>query len=199
MDRDPLLERATLERVQADPRFTFEDRAAVIDRIARAIEEIHASSVIHCDIKPSNVFLTSGDGVKIFDFGASLFEHEGARPAEDWFHGTHRYAAPERIAAQPFDRRSDVFSLGVLVFEVLTGQLPWDAGTVPALLVAMCRTPPKSFRRAALARSFSIPRAMIDSLSDIVDRTLARDPNERFPSISAFLDAWRSCTAKRAA
>jgi serine/threonine-protein kinase len=187
----PMLEGRTLEQAQVDPSFTFEQRVAVVDRVARGLAHVHERGVLHCDVKPSNVFLAARDQIKILDFGAALFAHEALEPRET-FYGTHRYVAPERIRGEPVDRRSDVFSLGVLAFEVLSGQLPWQAENLPALLFAMCDKPPMSFRRAARASRVAIPRPMIGRLAKVIEQALATDPRKRWGSMAAFLEAWSS-------
>lgn len=149
------------------------EAVAVAVELARALAHAHANGVLHCDLKPSNVFLTENGEVKVLDFGlAHVFGTSGARGG-----GTPGYMAPEQWRGQPEDTWTDVFGLGVLLFEMLTGRLPYrvsrdrsealDPGPPPAL--PLPDAPP--------------------ALAALVARALAKDPAERPRDGRAMLEA----------
>jgi serine/threonine protein kinase len=105
--------------------------------VCDALAQAHAAGIVHRDIKPSNVFLhATNDGehaVKVIDFGIAKLTDEAALPGAQtttmsgMFLGTPAYMAPERVFNQPYDGRADVYAVGVMVFEMVTGRLPFDS------------------------------------------------------------------------
>jgi hypothetical protein len=142
--------------------------AAVLDRVAQALEYIHERGVLHLDLKPENILYTADGQVKITDFGLSV---SSARPdgplADEGFGGTVDYCAPERRSGLTLDRRADVFALATLAYELLTGR------------------PPGRVYIPASRRNPRLPAA----LDDVLRRGLARDPKERYPSVADFRQA----------
>jgi eukaryotic-like serine/threonine-protein kinase len=158
---------------------------SVLEQICRALAAAHERGVVHRDVKPDNVFLArQPDGseiAKVIDFGISHVPPPSGRPPitrSGAIIGTPEYMAPEQAAGEPVDLRSDVYAVGVLAYEMITGELPIAAATPIAILVAhQTRTPdPPSKRRA------SIP-VEVDAL---VLRALAKKPEDRFASMDAF-------------
>ncbi|MGZ3421924.1 MAG: protein kinase domain-containing protein, partial [Polyangiales bacterium] len=145
----------------------------------------HETGIVHRDLKPENVFLVDRDGedefVKVVDFGLSTFVQSDdtrlTRAGQSV--GTPLYMAPEQAGAHAFDARVDVYSLGVLIFEMTTGRLPFEAPTLQALLVALATQPPRSIRYYA-------PELPVE-LDDLVLRFIARDPRVRPKSAAAAL------------
>lgn len=156
----------------------------LLEQICRALAAAHARGVVHRDVKPDNVLLVRRDDgseqAKVIDFGISHVPRaEGAAPITriGAIIGTPEYMAPEQAAGEPVDRRSDVYAVGVLAFEMLTGALPIEAATPIATLVAhQTRTPDPPSRRRP-----SIPPE-VDAL---VLRALAKRPTDRFESMEA--------------
>ncbi|HET7826310.1 MAG TPA: serine/threonine-protein kinase [Anaeromyxobacter sp.] len=157
----------------------------VLEQICRALAAAHARGVVHRDVKPDNVFLARReDGseiAKVIDFGIShVPPTSGGAPITRTgaIIGTPEYMAPEQAAGAPVDLRSDVYAVGVLAYEMLTGELPIAAATPIATLVAhQTRTPdPPSRRRGTIPLE-------VDAL---VLRALAKRPEERFASMDAF-------------
>jgi len=158
--------------------------ASTVDRIAavlRALEFVHTRGVIHRDLKPSNVLVDDGDGLWLTDFGLATSSPDGLRA------GTPEYMAPEILSRQRFDRRSDLYSLGVLLYELFTGQLPFQGETAEVV-------------RQHLNDAPRPPRELVpelpEALEAIVLRLLAKAPGERYTSANAVLGALREATGR---
>lgn len=139
--------------------------------VARGLDYAHQNGVIHRDIKPANIMLARSGTVKIMDFGIAVAS-DTARTMPDAVLGSPRYMAPEQILNAPVDARTDVFALGVVLYEMLAGKDPFEGSTIPAVMhkvLHVTPTPPTSFNP-------DVPTA----LDAIVMRALAKDPQERF-------------------
>jgi serine/threonine-protein kinase len=155
-------------------------------QVLAGLHEAHSQGVIHQDIKPDNVLVerlrTGGDLVKIADFGiARLREEEQTKAdrAAPVICGTPEYMAPEQIRGLPVDARSDVYSAGVLLYEILTGERPFGGGQNEVLRAHLTETPMQpSARRRELVIS--------PHLEAVVMRSLAKDPAERYESAAEF-------------
>lgn len=157
----------------------------------RGLAAAHADGIVHRDLKPANIFVTTGpdgaDLVKILDFGiAKLAGHSttaGAVATRDGaLLGTIAYMSPEQVAgASSVDLRSDIYSLGVTLYQLLTGALPYGGRSLPALLYAIVNTPPASLAHIRP----EIPRELVQ----IVEAAMAKNPDERFPNMIVFAAA----------
>jgi serine/threonine-protein kinase len=157
---------------------------AILEQVGRALGAAHARGVVHRDLKPDNVFLSRrGDGseqAKLLDFGISKVEQAGERLTQAGaIIGTPEYMAPEQAAGAAVDHRTDVYALGVMAYELLTGALPFEADSAIATLVAHQTRPPEAPSR----RRAGIP-AEVDAL---VLRALAKRPEDRFESMAALV------------
>jgi len=162
------------------------DRALrIAKQVCRALGAAHENGIVHRDLKPENVFLVERDGerefVKVVDFGLSTFVQSDdtrlTRAGQSV--GTPLYMAPEQAGASLFDARVDVYSLGVLIFEMTTGRLPFEAVTLQALLVALATGTPRSIR-------YYDKNLPLD-LDELITRFIARDPTGRPKSAAAAL------------
>jgi N-acetylneuraminic acid mutarotase/predicted Ser/Thr protein kinase len=149
--------------------------AHLVSQVARALDAAHERDLIHRDIKPANILITGQDHVYLSDFG--LTKHassiSGLTRTGQWV-GTVDYTAPEQIEGETVSRRTDVYSLGCVLFEALTGRTPYKRENDLATLWAHVYTPPPS----VLELSPDIP-ARFD---DVVQRAMAKDPAERYAS-----------------
>ncbi|MGH9867442.1 MAG: protein kinase domain-containing protein [Candidatus Polarisedimenticolia bacterium] len=162
-------------------------------RIARQIcaglDAAHEQGVVHRDLKPANVLVDSAGGVKIADFGLARAADsgEGATRAGSVL-GTPHYMSPEQASGGTADRRSDVYSAGVLFYEMFCGMRPFTADTTVALLRAHLDTPPPAPR--------SINPGMSASLEAVLLRALAKDPQARFASARELSEALAAAAAE---
>jgi serine/threonine-protein kinase len=158
----------------------------IATQIADALAASHAHGVIHRDLKPDNIFLVPRDGdaafVKVLDFGlAKLVHDDGAaltKTRVGLVMGTPLYMAPEQCEGAPIDERADVYALGVVLFEMLTGQLPYPGDDPSEILVKQVT--------ARIPSARAIVPAVPEALDAILRRALAKHPEDRFPSMEAF-------------
>jgi len=147
--------------------------------VANGLAHTHAAKVLHRDVKPANVFVDGEGRAKLGDFGTGTFKGDDAEERV----GTAFYMAPEVFEGRPTSLRSDVYSLGVLAYEVLTGERPFVGGSYEALMVAHLHSLPRELRQV---RS-EIPT----KVAQVVSRALSRDPSRRYPDAGAFVEAYR--------
>jgi serine/threonine-protein kinase len=170
-------------RLTRDGPISVERALHIAKQVCRALGAAHGNGIVHRDLKPENVFLVDRDGeanfVKVVDFGLSTFVQSDdtrlTRAGQSV--GTPLYMAPEQAGAHAFDARVDVYSLGVLIFEMTTCRLPFEAQTLQALLVALATQAPRSIRD----HDPSLP----EELDELVLRFIARDPRVRPKSAAA--------------
>jgi serine/threonine protein kinase/DNA-binding CsgD family transcriptional regulator len=150
-------------------------------QIALALHYAHERDIIHRDIKPANIKVTPGGQVKIMDLGLALPREAKRVTADGMIIGTPAYLSPEQAQALPLDRRTDIYSLGVVLYEMLTGQLPFSSDDIPALLVQHVKQPPPPPRLI----NQDIPLA----LESVVLKSLEKTPARRFQTAEAMADA----------
>lgn len=162
--------------------------------VLRGLIDAHTAGVVHRDIKPSNVFLALKNGrprAMVLDFGVcktDAVDHERLTGTGEAI-GTVAYMAPEQIrGASKVDDRADLYSFGVLVFEMLTGKLPHDGPSQMAILASKLENVPPRLRASTRV-------AVPDGLDELVARMLSRDPGARHASAQELLKAWRKLGA----
>lgn len=156
----------------------LEQACRLVLDVARGLAHTHERSVIHRDVKPANVFLTREGSAKLGDFGTGIFLGEDS----DERVGTAFYMAPEVFEGKAAGVRSDIYSLGVLAYEVVAGVRPFVADTYEALMIAHHTGVPKDL----LAHRPELdPR-----IKRIVAKAMARDPEKRYANTREFVQAW---------
>ena len=168
----------------------LDSRLAVVTQLCDGLAYAHGHGVIHRDVKPSNVTILPGGAVKIVDFGVAWLEGSTLATRTGTLLGTPSYMAPEQFAGGPIDYRVDMWAVGVILHELLTGRRPFAAGTVPSLIYQIVHAPLPPIDPYAS----NIPPA----LARIVEQALAKDPAARFPDLAALARALRAAPAGRA-
>src|SRR5690606_38715027 len=155
-------------------------------QIAEGLEDSHAANVIHRDLKPDNVFLVGSrvgrapeDEIRIVDFGAAKIIGSSKLTRPGIVFGTPYYMSPEQASGQPIDRRADVYSLGVLLYEMLTGRVPFEADTYMGVLTKHMYQRPDRLT----------PPPGDGELETVVFRALEKNPSDRYPSMVALIRA----------
>lgn len=150
------------------------EAVAIASQIARGLKEAHSRQIVHRDIKPSNVMITPSGAIKIVDFGlARVLSAETATVTG--ITGTVKYMSPEQALGQRVDQRTDIWSLGVVLAEMLTGVNPFERNTVSAILVAVLHEPPRPMEEVPI------------DLQRIVYRALSKNPETRYQDCGEML------------
>jgi eukaryotic-like serine/threonine-protein kinase len=167
--------------------------ARLARRVADALAYAHARGVVHCDIKPANIYVTAHEKPRVLDFGIARVAHRVALPElEGLLMGSPHYMAPEQILRGAIDARSDVFSLGAVLYEMLAGHKAFEGESVHAIHLAVAQCRPKPLEPNA--------HGVDAELAAIVHRALARDPEARFASAREFsqgLRCWAQARKQR--
>jgi serine/threonine protein kinase len=163
-------------------KFEVAEALGIAGQIATALVYLHAQGVVHRDLKPDNVLMTPEGQIKLLDFGIAM--DEAARRLT-WFGlsppvGTPDYMAPEQVRGKRGDVRTDVYALGTMLYEMVTGGLPYDAGNAHAMM------------RAKLNQIARPPRELLPSLDpkveEIIMHAIEREPRERYATVKDMLE-----------
>ena len=141
-------------------------------QVCEALDAARRAGIVHRDIKPQNIMLTPEGRVKVMDFGIARIPFLSSLTLTGAFLGTPQYMSPEQIRDRPVDTRSDLYSLGIVLYEMLTGRRPFDAESGWAVLHQQTDTPPIPVR----ARNRSVPAAV----NTVVMKALAKNPRQRY-------------------
>lgn len=166
------------------------DLVQTLASVADALDYAHQQGVVHRDIKPANIMITHDRQVKVMDFGIAKMA-SNSRTQTDVVLGTPTYMSPEQIAGKKVDGRSDVFSLGVVLFELLTGQPPFTADNLPALLFAIAHNPHPELQ--------TLRQDLPPMVQEIMDRALQKDLPQRYRRAGEFAQDLRACLHSLAA
>src|SRR5258707_10397704 len=147
----------------------------------------HERNIIHRDFKPANLILTAEDTVKVTDFGTAKILQFGTVQQTTHVMGTPSYMSPEQVKGRPVDGRSDIFSLGVLLYEILTGEKPFPGQSITTVIYKIVNEEPIPPR--------TLNPSLHQGLSDIVMRALAKEPEVRYQSCRELLEDLRNYRA----
>ena len=156
----------------------------IVRQVAGSLSEAHKLSIIHRDLKPDNIFITNHDMVKVLDFGIAKIKDNSEDGSEErkltkagTAPGTPEYMSPEQARGKDLDARSDLYSLGIVLYEMLCGHPPFEESTFLATILMQVQSPPPP-----------LPDTVPDILRDyIVQRLLAKDPNARPANAEIFI------------
>lgn len=174
-----------LSAVLGKQKFKPEEAARMVRQVCRALEAAHAEKVIHRDLKPQNIMVDDAGTVRVMDFGLARSVELSGLTQTGAILGTPAYMSPEQAKGTPVDERSDLFSLGIILYEMLTGQVPFQADTAWGTLIKRTQTPAPP--------PATIDPTIPDALSAITARCLAIDPAGRYQSaaeVAADLSAY---------
>jgi serine/threonine protein kinase/tetratricopeptide (TPR) repeat protein len=180
-----LLEGQTLGKRLLGRVLDWHEAADIGAAIADGLEAAHAKGIVHRDVKPENVFLTSGGGLKILDFGLARLIDKAAPPPgapelpsletlPGVVLGTMAYMSPEQVRGQPADARSDLFALGCILYEMVTGRRPFFGETTADTMAAILYESPPALSQSGRERPAELDR--------LIHRLIEKDPARRFAS-----------------
>lgn len=171
------------ERLGPTIEFPPRDIAVIIQRVAEALDEAHTRSIIHRDLKPANLLLDARGQVYLADFGiAKMTSRAQQMTVTGVVMGTPEYMSPEQALGQKeVDKRSDVYSLGVILFQLLTGDMPYKADTGMGVALAHITSP--------IPDVLALRPALNPAWQGIINQVLAKTPEARYPSALALAEA----------
>ena len=179
------LEAGTLkEKMQAGP-LSFNEIDNLFTQLAGALGYAHSHGVIHRDLKPANALVDEQGNLFLTDFGiAKLLESASPRLTQtDAIMGTPAYISPEQAKALTVDQRSDIYSLGIILYELVTGRVPFTADTPLAVILKHVSDP--------LPLPSILKPDIPESIEQVILKSLAKEPNDRFATTVEFLAAWK--------
>jgi eukaryotic-like serine/threonine-protein kinase len=181
------------KRIERLGRLSLQEAARIIQQVCRALARAHEKGIIHRDLKPENVFLCQQGGIKdypkVLDFGLAKVTERQMRPGsviltqEGMVFGTPEFMSPEQAQGKTLTPGSDIYSLAVILYEVLTGKLPFDAKTAMDFLQLHVTAPPIALNKRVAGKVFPV------LLEEVVARALAKKPEHRFASAADFASA----------
>ncbi|HEY3359641.1 MAG TPA: serine/threonine-protein kinase [Polyangia bacterium] len=169
-------------RLRREERLRPAEGVAIMMQVAAGLGAAHAHGIVHRDLKPENVFLCRDGAVKVLDFGLAQVEGHAAAArvtAQNALLGTPEYMSPEQAAGNPVDARSDVYSLGCIMYELFTGHPPFTGRSFVAVLMAQLAEAPVP------PHACTPPARIPAALEALILRALAKEPGARHPNMAA--------------
>ncbi|MGB7537673.1 MAG: serine/threonine-protein kinase [Anaerolineales bacterium] len=178
-------------RIRAGP-LPAEEAARILARIGSALDAAHAKGVVHRDLKPANILFDQYGEAYLGDFGIAQLSGGGSTLTGSMILGTPAYMSPEQISGEKkVDGRSDIYALGIVVFEMLTGQTPFQADSPIKMMMMHVSTPPPPISET----DAKLPPGS----AAVLERALAKEPDERYQKAAEFSRAFQDVTAERKA
>ncbi|MCM1132763.1 MAG: Stk1 family PASTA domain-containing Ser/Thr kinase [Ruminococcus flavefaciens] len=167
------------EYIEEEKVLTWKDTIHFVIQILRALQHAHDKGIVHRDIKPQNIMMFSDGTIKVMDFGIAKFAREEGKTATDQAIGSVHYISPEQASGSVTDQKSDIYSVGAMMYEMLTGQKPFDSDNPVAIAVMHMHDIPERPR----ALNPDIP----DGLEEIVLKAMEKDPLDRYQNTDEML------------
>jgi eukaryotic-like serine/threonine-protein kinase len=159
----------------------------ILEQTCNALQFAHERNIVHRDIKPANLMLTGDDTVKVTDFGTAKILQFGTVQQTTHVMGTPSYMSPEQVKGKPVDGRTDIFSLGVVLYEMLTGEKPFPGQSITTVIYKIVNEDPIPPRQ--------LNPSIHPGLNEIVLRALAKEPEQRYQSCREMLEDLRNYRA----
>lgn len=171
-----------------------EEALRITGEVLAGLAASHAKGVVHRDVKPANVMLSRDGACKVMDFGiARAVEETGTHLTRTGLVlGTVPYMAPEQAMGGAVSARTDVYTVGVMLFELLSGRLPFDDDSVPTLLYKHVHEPPPTLLAAGVVH---LPPPLLAAFQSVLDRALAKSPDDRYADAAAMRAALEAAQA----
>lgn len=173
------------------PPLRIEDAIDIAMQIARGLERAHEAGIVHRDIKPSNLIITTRGEVKIIDFGLAKLAGQMHFTKTGNLSGTVAYISPEQVQGKPTDHRTDIWSLGVVLYEMLTGELPFQGEGDQAVIFSIVNEDPREI--TALRQETPV------LLAQLVHKAMQKNPADRHQSMAELISAFTLLREKTAA
>jgi len=174
------------ERLESGP-ITWRDAIQCTCQALSALEYAHANGIIHRGLSPSNLVIAPDGTIRLSGFGMAKAANDPQLTAAGTVVGPLRYISPEQVKGAKLDARSDIYSLGLVLYEMLTGKLPFDVKGQFEMMLAHVNTPPRHPSEVTA----EVPRG----LGDVVMKALAKEPDQRFQNAREFREALEQLTA----
>jgi serine/threonine-protein kinase len=173
--------RTVADVLAQEGRLAWREALRVVALSAEALDHAHTRGVVHRDVKPANIMILANGDVKVMDFGLAVGEHGADQTSAGPAIGTPAFMSPEQVMGDVVDARSDVFSLGVVAYALLTGRKPFSAERVTETLRRVAHVDPPTVS--------SVVEGVPLEVDLLVARAMAKNPEQRWPSARAFADA----------
>lgn len=160
-------------------KFTIDESLKVLFQLAAGLQALHNRGVVHRDLKPENALIDETGHVKISDFGIAVCDGSEDPGSRDRIVGTMNYLSPEYIARGEFDSRSDIYALGVIGYELITGRLPYEGGSLLESLMLRVKSDP-------ISPHLLVPDCSFE-LSTIIMKAIKRFPEDRYQHVAELL------------
>ncbi len=177
--------------LDAGKRFSLEQSLAMMRELLSALEYAHRQSIVHRDVKPANLLIEADGRVKLTDFGVARIQDSGeVTRTQGSMVGTLKYMSPEQVQGQPIDARADLFAVGIVLYQLLTGKRPFDGDTDFAIIQQIVNHTP--------APPSSVNPMLPPAIDAVLARALAKKRDQRFATAQAFSQALQEAIGQAA-
>ncbi|MCL1830271.1 MAG: protein kinase, partial [Oscillospiraceae bacterium] len=167
------------EYIDRQGQLGWRDAVFFTEQVLKALQHAHDRGIVHRDIKPQNIMLLANGTIKVMDFGIARFSRSETRTITDKAIGSVHYISPEQAKGDTTDAKADIYSTGVMLYEMLTGRLPFESDSPVSVAIKQISDTPKSMREV----DDTIPLA----LEEITFKAMAKDPTKRYQSATQML------------